>query len=58
LGDLLARDILAGWPNIRPLAHTLLDIPPDVFNDVIGRLENEWNTLQTNYEVYFACGQC
>jgi hypothetical protein len=57
IGNLLAQDILAGWPSMRPLAHTLLGISPDQFDAVIGQLETEWNTLQTTYEVYFACGQ-
>jgi ubiquinone/menaquinone biosynthesis C-methylase UbiE len=57
IGNLLAQDILAGWPTMRPLAHALLDVPPETFNLVIGRLEKEWNTLQTSYEVYFACGR-
>jgi SAM-dependent methyltransferase len=57
IGNLLGQDILAGWPNIRPLAHRLLNIPPDTFNEVIERLENEWNTSQTQYDVYFACGR-
>jgi ubiquinone/menaquinone biosynthesis C-methylase UbiE len=57
IGNLLAQDILAGWPSMRPLAHTLLGVPPAQFDAVIGQLETEWNTLQTTYEVYFACGQ-
>jgi SAM-dependent methyltransferase len=57
IGNLLAQDILAGWPSMRPLAHTLLGVSPDQFDAVIGQLETEWNTLQTTYEVYFACGQ-
>ena len=57
IGNLLAQDMLAGWPTIRPLAHTLLQVAPDTFDAVIGRLESEWNVLQTCYEVYFACGQ-
>jgi SAM-dependent methyltransferase len=57
IGNLLAQDILAGWPSMRPLAHTLLGIVPEQFDAVIGQLETEWNTFQTTYEVYFACGQ-
>jgi len=56
-GNLLAQDMLAGWPMMRPLAHSLLDIPPDVFDEVIGHLETEWNSYQTTYEAYLACGQ-
>jgi SAM-dependent methyltransferase len=57
IGNLLAQDILAGWPSMRPLAHTLLGVPPDQFDAVIKQLEREWNTFQMTYEVYFACGQ-
>jgi SAM-dependent methyltransferase len=57
IGNLLAQDILAGWPTMRPYAHTLLQVAPERFQEVIGRLETEWNALQTCYEVYFACGQ-
>jgi SAM-dependent methyltransferase len=56
LGDLLAKDILAGWPNVKSYAHTLLGISPEDFDAVINRLEDEWNTYQTHYAVYFACG--
>ncbi len=57
IGHLLAQNILAGWPSIRPLAHTQLGVLPDVFDEVIGRLEAEWNSAHTSYDVYFACGQ-
>lgn len=57
IGNLLAQDILAGWPSMRPLAHTLLGVSPAQFDVVIEQLETEWNTFQTTYEVYFACGQ-
>jgi ubiquinone/menaquinone biosynthesis C-methylase UbiE len=57
LGNLLAQDFLAGWPSIRPLAHSLLKVPPEQFDAVIGQLETGWNTYRTSYEVYFACGQ-
>ena len=57
LGNLLAQDMLAGWPSMRPLAHSQLGVQPEMFNAVIGRLETEWNTYRTSYEVYFACGQ-
>ena len=58
IGNLLAQDLLAGWPTVRPLADALLGVPSDEFNAVIGRLEKEWNAFQTSYEMYFACGQC
>ena len=57
LGTLLAQDMLAGWPSMRPLAHSLLGVPPEAFDEVIEQLAAEWNTHQTTYEVYFACGQ-
>jgi ubiquinone/menaquinone biosynthesis C-methylase UbiE len=57
LGNLLAQDMLAGWPSMRPLASSLLGVPPETFHAVIGRLEAEWETYQTTYEVYLACGQ-
>jgi ubiquinone/menaquinone biosynthesis C-methylase UbiE len=57
IGNLLAQNLLAGWPTIRPLAHSLLDIPPEQFDAAISQLETEWNIHHTTYEVYFACGQ-
>ena len=57
LGNLLAQNLLAGWPSIRPLAHSMLAVPPEQFNAVIEQLATEWNTYHTTYEVYFACGQ-
>jgi ubiquinone/menaquinone biosynthesis C-methylase UbiE len=57
LGNLLAQDILAGWPSMRPLAHSLLQVPHEQFDAVIGQLATEWEMYQTSYEVYFACGQ-
>jgi hypothetical protein len=57
LGKLLAQDILAGWPTMRPLAHTLLNVSPEDFDQLIARLNDEWNSYQTSYEVYSACGQ-
>jgi len=57
IGNLLAQDMLAGWPTMRPLAHSLLGVSPEMFNAVMQALEEEWNSYQTTYEVYFACGQ-
>jgi len=57
VGNLLAQDMLAGWPSMRPLAHTLLGIAPGTFNEVMSQLEAEWNSDHTTYELYFACGQ-
>lgn len=57
LGRLLAQDILAGWPSMRPLAHSLLQAPHEQFDSVIGQLATEWERYHTSYEVYFACGQ-
>lgn len=57
LGNLLAQDMLAGWPSMRPLAHSFLGVRPEAFDDVMGRLEAEWNASHTTYEVYMACGQ-
>ncbi len=57
IGHLLAQDMLAGWPTMRPLAQSMLRVAPATFDEVIFRLEDEWNRYQTIYEVYFACGQ-
>lgn len=57
IGNLLAQDMLAGWPTMRPLAQSLLGISSHTFDIVVAELEREWNTYQTTYEVYFACGQ-
>ncbi|MBV9021720.1 MAG: hypothetical protein JOZ71_13515 [Ktedonobacteraceae bacterium] len=57
IGNLLAQDMLAGWPSMRPLAHALLGVAPEAFDEVMSQLEMEWNTYQTSYELYFACGQ-
>ena len=57
LGNLLAQDMLAAWPAIRPLAQSMLGVSPELFNTVISSLTDEWNTYHTEYEVYFTCGQ-
>jgi SAM-dependent methyltransferase len=57
IGNLLAQDMLAGWPSMRPLAHTLLGVAPAAFDEVMGQLEVEWNSYHTNYEIYLVCGQ-
>ncbi len=43
---------------MKPLAQSLLGVPATQFDAVIEHLEQEWNTFQTTYDVYFACGQC
>lgn len=57
LGHLLAQNLLAGWPALRPLAQSMLGVSPELFNAVMSRLAEEWNAYRTTYEVYFACGQ-
>lgn len=57
VGRLFAQDILAGWPTIRPLAQTVLNVSPVLFNEVLASLEAEWNSEHTSYEVYCHCGQ-
>jgi SAM-dependent methyltransferase len=57
VGDLLAKDILAGWPNVKSYAQTLLGVSKEDFDAVIARLEDEWNTRQTLYAISFACGK-
>lgn len=57
IGNLLAQDILAGWPTMRPLAQSVLGVPAKQFNEVIASLEEEWKTYRTSYEVYCACGR-
>lgn len=46
LGNLLAQELLAGWPALRPLAQSQLGVPPDLFNTMMNRLPDEWNTYQ------------
>lgn len=57
LGNLLAQDMLAGWPSMRPLAQSMLGVSAERFNAVIASLSDEWNTHHTMYDVYCACGQ-
>jgi SAM-dependent methyltransferase len=57
IGSLLAQDFLAVVPSLRPVAESQLGVAPSMFNAVLGALEEEWNTYQMSYEVYFACGQ-
>jgi SAM-dependent methyltransferase len=57
VGDLLAKDILAGWPNVKTYAQTLLGVSNADFDAVIARLEEEWNTRKTLSALYFACGR-
>jgi hypothetical protein len=56
-GTLLAHDLLASWTTMRASVQTLFQVPPQQFDAVIGDLKEEWNTLQTHYELYFASGQ-
>lgn len=57
LGTMLAQNILAGWPSMRPLVHTLLGIAPQRFDAVLEQLTTEWNTSRTTYDVYFYSAQ-
>ncbi|HET8911809.1 MAG TPA: class I SAM-dependent methyltransferase [Ktedonobacteraceae bacterium] len=57
VGNLLAQDMLSGWPSMRPALHTLCGISPTYFDAVMADLEREWNSKHTQYEVYCACGQ-
>jgi SAM-dependent methyltransferase len=57
VGDLLAKDLLAGWPNVKSYAQTLLGVSTADFDAVIARLEDEWNTRRTLYAISFACGK-
>jgi SAM-dependent methyltransferase len=55
LGTMLAQDILAGWPTMRPLIHEALGIAPERFDAVLEQLSWEWNAYHTSYDVYFYC---
>jgi ubiquinone/menaquinone biosynthesis C-methylase UbiE len=57
IGNLTAQNILAEWPRMKLLAHSLLGIPPEQFDAILKHLATEWDTYHTSYEVYFACGQ-
>lgn len=57
LGNLLAQDMLAGWPTMRPLAFSVLGVAHETFDAVMAQLEEEWNVYHTSYEVYCACGR-
>jgi SAM-dependent methyltransferase len=57
VGKLLAQDLLAGWPTMRPLVQSMLGVTPGAFDAVIETLVEEWNQYQTSYEIYLACGQ-
>ncbi|GHO67990.1 hypothetical protein KSC_068820 [Ktedonobacter sp. SOSP1-52] len=57
MGELLARDMLSGWPSLQPLCQQYLNIPKETFDAVIASLEAEWNSHQTEYEVYVVYGQ-
>ncbi|MBV9617169.1 MAG: methyltransferase domain-containing protein [Ktedonobacteraceae bacterium] len=57
LGKMLAQNLLAGWPSMRPLTHELLGIAPNHFDTVIEQLSDEWNAFHTTYDMYFYCVQ-
>jgi SAM-dependent methyltransferase len=57
IGYLLAQDFLAVVPSLRPVAETQLGVSAERFNAVLSELEQEWNSYQMSFEVYFACGQ-
>lgn len=57
MGNLVAQDMLAGWPTMQPLAQSVLGVSPEVFTAVMRTVEDEWNRYRTTFEVYFACGQ-
>ncbi|GHO46535.1 class I SAM-dependent methyltransferase [Ktedonospora formicarum] len=57
LGDLLARDMLSGWPSLQPLCEEHLQVPKSAFEQIISQLSDEWNRRQTSYEVYVTYGQ-
>ncbi len=57
IGDLLAKDMLAGFPSLKGACCTLLHLPSDEFDQVMRALPEEWAKLHTQYRFYVAYGR-
>jgi SAM-dependent methyltransferase len=56
VGDLLAKDMLTGFPGLKEPCCSLLHISPDEFDQVLRALPEEWARLKTLYRFYVAYG--
>ncbi|GLV55655.1 hypothetical protein KDH_24990 [Dictyobacter sp. S3.2.2.5] len=57
LGDLLARDMLAGFPNLKGPCHQVLNVPEREFDHVMQGLAQEWERFHSRYRFYVTYGQ-
>ncbi len=57
LGNLLALDMLTGFPGIKQPCCELLHLDPADFDAVLQELPREWVRLRTCYQFYVAWGQ-
>jgi len=56
-GALLEKNILAGFPALKPLLCTHLSLPPETFDATLAELATEGNRYHTSYQYYLAYGQ-
>src|SRR6266566_2383772 len=56
-GALLEKNILAGFPALKPLLCAHLSLPPETFDATLAELATEGDRYQTSYQYYLAYGQ-
>src|SRR5712692_1503352 len=56
-GALLEKNILAGFPALKPLLCANLSLPPEAFDATLAELATEGDRYQTSYQYYLAYGQ-
>jgi SAM-dependent methyltransferase len=56
-GALLEKNILAGFPALKPLLCTQLSLSPQEFDATLAELAREGDRYQTSYHYYLAYGQ-
>ena len=56
-GALLEKNILAGFPALKPLLCTQLSLSPQEFDATLAELATEGDRYQTSYQYYLAYGQ-
>jgi len=56
-GALLEKNILAGFPALKPLLCSQLSLSPQEFDTTLAELATEGDRYQTSYQYYLAYGQ-
>ncbi|GCE22388.1 hypothetical protein [Dictyobacter kobayashii] len=57
IGDLLARDMLAGFPSLKAPCCQALNVSERDFDRVLQGLAKEWEQFHTQYRFYVTYGQ-